>query len=38
MDVIIVYVLWITLLAYGLDFLLRLVVRWLFPWYSPEKN
>ena len=38
MDVIIVYVLWITLLAYGIDFLLRLAVRWLFPWYSPEKN
>jgi NitT/TauT family transport system permease protein len=34
MDIIIVYVLWITLLAYGFDFFLRLVVRWLFPWYS----
>lgn len=38
MDIIIVYVLWITLLAYGFDFFLRLVVRWLFPWYSSEKK
>ena len=38
MDVIIVYVLWITLLAYGLDWLLRLTVRRLFPWYTPAKE
>lgn len=38
MDIIIVYVLWITLLAYGFDFFLRLVVQWLFPWYSSEKK
>lgn len=38
MDIIIVYVLWITLLAYGFDIFLRQVVRWLFPWYSPEKK
>jgi NitT/TauT family transport system permease protein len=38
MDIIIVYVLWITLLAYGFDFFLRMVVRWLFPWYSSGKK
>lgn len=38
MDIIIVYVLWITLLAYGFDFFLRLVVRWLFPWYSSDNK
>jgi len=38
MDVIIVYVLWITLLAYGFDFILRLLVRWMFPWYSQGKK
>jgi NitT/TauT family transport system permease protein len=38
MDVIIVYVLWITLLAYCFDFILRLLVRWMFPWYSQGKK
>ncbi len=38
MDVIIVYVLWITMLAYAFDIFLRFVVGWLFPWYSPEKG
>lgn len=38
MDVIIVYVLWITLLAYGFDFFLRQIVRWAFPWYSNDKK
>ena len=38
MDIIIVYVLWITLLAYCFDVFLRLVVSWLFPWYSQEKK
>jgi NitT/TauT family transport system permease protein len=38
MDIIIVYVLWITMLAYAFDILLRLMVGWLFPWYSPDKK
>ncbi len=38
MDVIFVYVLWITLLAYGFDFFLRQLVKRLFPWYNPEKK
>jgi NitT/TauT family transport system permease protein len=38
MDIIIVYVLWITVLAYAFDILLRLMVGWLFPWYSPDKK
>lgn len=38
MDIIIVYVLWITVLAYAFDILLRLIVGWLFPWYSPDKK
>ncbi|MDY7025739.1 MAG: ABC transporter permease [Pseudomonadota bacterium] len=36
MDVIIPYVLWITLLAFALDFALRLVNKRLFPWYGKE--
>lgn len=38
MDIIIVYVLWITMLAYAFDIFLRFVVSWLFPWYCPEKD
>ncbi len=38
MDIIIVYVLWITVLAYSFDIFLRLMVGWLFPWYSPDKK
>lgn len=38
MDVIIVYVLWITLLAYGFDLFLRHLVKRFFPWYNPEKK
>lgn len=38
MDVIFVYVLWITLLAYGFDFFLRQLVKHLFPWYNPGKK
>ncbi len=38
MDVIFVYVLWITLLAYGFDYFLRYLVKRLFPWYNPEKK
>ena len=38
MDIIIVYVLWITVLAYAFDVFLRFLVRWLFPWYSSEKK
>jgi NitT/TauT family transport system permease protein len=34
MDVILPYVAWITLLAFGLDFALRLVNRVAFPWYG----
>jgi NitT/TauT family transport system permease protein len=38
MDVIIPYVLWITLLGFGFDWLLRLATRRLFPWYQAEKS
>jgi NitT/TauT family transport system permease protein len=38
MDIILVYVVWITLLAYGFDFFLRQIVKYLYPWYSPEKK
>jgi len=38
MDIIIVYVLWITMLAYAFDIFLRFLVGWLFPWYSPGMN
>ncbi len=38
MDIIIVYVLWITMLAYAFDIFLRFVVGRLFPWYSTEKK
>jgi len=34
MDVIIPYVLWITLLGFSMDWLLRLCVRKVFPWYN----
>jgi NitT/TauT family transport system permease protein len=34
MDVILPYVAWITLLAFALDFLLRLINRVVFPWYG----
>ena len=37
MDVIIPYVLWITLLGFSFDWLLRFATRRLFPWYQPEK-
>lgn len=36
MDVIIPYVLWITLLGFSFDFLLRKLNRLLFPWYNAE--
>ena len=38
MDVIIIYVLWITVLAYGTDLFLRQLVTWFFPWYNPGKG
>jgi NitT/TauT family transport system permease protein len=38
MDVILPYVAWITLLAFALDWSLRLANRWLFPWYQGGKN
>jgi len=34
MDVILPYVLWITLIAFALDYLLRVVTRAAFPWYA----
>lgn len=36
MDVIIVYVAWITLIAFLIDLLLRKSITWLFPWYNPK--
>ncbi len=36
MDVIIPYVMWITLLGFFMDLALRLIVRWRFPWYKAE--
>lgn len=36
MDIILPYVAWITLLAYGFDLLLRLLSRRLFPWHHAE--
>lgn len=38
MDVILPYVLWITLLAWVMDMLLVLLQRQAFPWFQPEKN
>ncbi len=38
MDVIIVYVGWITVLAYGMDFILRTLVSRLFPWYESKQG
>ncbi len=36
MDVIIIYVAWITLIAFLIDLLLRKSITWLFPWYNPK--
>ncbi|MBU0500351.1 MAG: ABC transporter permease subunit [Gammaproteobacteria bacterium] len=38
MDVILPYVLWITLLGYGMDLLLRYLLRWGFPWYIDREG
>ena len=38
MDVILPYVAWITVLAFALDLGLRLLRRWLFPWFGPERR
>jgi NitT/TauT family transport system permease protein len=38
MDVIIVYVGWITVLAYGMDFILRTLVSRLYPWYESKEG
>ena len=38
MDVIIPYVLWITALGFGIDSLLKGVLRWVFPWYVAVKD
>ncbi|OSM01592.1 ABC transporter permease [Magnetofaba australis] len=36
MDVIIPYVAWITLLGFTMDWLLRLTVRWVYPWHDRD--
>jgi NitT/TauT family transport system permease protein len=36
MDVILPYVLWITLLAFVIDYLLRRVSNWMFPWFHAQ--
>jgi hypothetical protein len=33
-----VYVGWITVLAYGMDFILRTLVSRLFPWYESKQG
>lgn len=38
MDIIIPYVLWITLLAFLFDIILRLVQRYVFPWYGDTRS
>ncbi len=38
MDVILPYVLWITLLAFFIDWGLRIISNWLFPWYHSQKQ
>lgn len=38
MDVIIPYVMWITFLGFSLDFMLRQLNEWLFPWYEAGGN
>ncbi|MCH9674193.1 MAG: ABC transporter permease [Gammaproteobacteria bacterium] len=37
MDIILPYVMWITLLAFVMDFGLRYCNKWLFPWYGAER-
>jgi NitT/TauT family transport system permease protein len=38
MDVILPYVAWITLLAFAIDWVLRRLNHWLFPWLEPERS
>ncbi len=38
MDVILPYVLWITFLGFSFDMLLKLSLKWFFPWYSGDSN
>jgi len=38
MDVIIPYVLWITLLGFVMDAILRLALRWKYPWYAANEQ
>ena len=38
MDIILPYVLWITFLGFSFDMLLKLSLKWFFPWYSGEEN
>jgi NitT/TauT family transport system permease protein len=37
MEVIIPYVLWITMLGYGMDTALRLALKWKYPWYATSE-
>ncbi len=38
MDIIFPYVLWITFLGFSLDALLKLSLKWFFPWYSTQED
>ena len=38
MDVILPYVLWITFLGFSFDMLLKLSLKWFFPWYSGDND
>ncbi len=38
MDVILPYVLWITFLGFSFDMLLKLSLKWFFPWYSGDSD
>ncbi len=38
MDIILPYVLWITFIGFSLDLMLRLLLRWAFPWYAAKEE
>ncbi len=38
MDVILPYVLWITFLGFSFDMILKLSIKWFFPWYSGDSD
>ena len=38
MDVILPYVVWITLLAFAIDFLLRRYSQWRYPWFHQQAH